>query len=236
MSQSSNVVKLVPDNKKVKDRTSTPFNVYVVGGGYEYIKMLYDLGYGGAKGLGEADIVLFTGGEDVDPSLYGEAALQQTRFNPVRDKREKAIYEEALKANIPMVGICRGGQFLNVMNGGKMWQHVDGHCGNHKMAVLGKDERIITVTSTHHQMMIPNEETALVLATANESSRKLAFNLDKTHAKGSDVDTEVVWYENTSCLCFQPHPEFGSAPAECLAYFDECMDNFIIPSTYNKKD
>ena len=232
----SNAVKL--PEKKERSRIANPFKVYVVGGGYDYIRMMLALGYAGAKGLGDADIILFTGGEDVDPALYGEKALKGTNYNTMRDNKESVIYQEALAAKIPMVGICRGGQFLNVMNGGKMWQHVNNHCGNHKMTDVllsahRGEEVTLEVTSTHHQMMIPNEETALILATAAMSTSKLSFTSDLSIPKPHG-DVEVVWYENTSCLCFQPHPEFRTAPAECVNFFDECMDNYVIPSTFGK--
>lgn len=210
------------------------FKVYVVGGGYEYIQLLYSQGYGGAKGLGDADVVLFTGGEDVTPQLYGEKPLNTTNFNVARDEREKIIYDEALKASIPMVGICRGGQFLNVMNGGKMFQHVDGHCGTHDMMIPGDPNRVIKVTSTHHQMMIPNPETALVLAVASQARSKQSYGYSVETLEPSMDDTEVIWYDKTSCLCFQPHPEFLNAPKECKDYFDECMSNFVIPATYGR--
>src|SRR5690242_167619 len=132
--------------------------VYVVDGGYEYIALMYRLGCDGAKGVDDADIILFTGGEDVNPELYGEVALHTTHFNRLRDQKEKLIFDAALEREIPMVGICRGGQALNVFNGGKMWQHVNNHCRSHVIRVevppmvkdkKGKEHRrTLEVTST----------------------------------------------------------------------------------------
>lgn len=225
-------------NKKEKDKVKEESNrpkVYVVGGGFEYIRMLWNLGCDGAKGLDDADVVLFTGGEDVNPELYGEPVMAKTQFNRFRDDRERAIYHGALERELPMVGICRGGQFLNVMNGGKLWQHVTDHTGNHVARVEvppfneGDKRRTIIVTSTHHQMMIPTDD-AIVLLTANEAEEKNSPTLAKLGKSKDDPDTEVVWYDDTKCLCFQPHPEFGSAPAECTDFFEECMDNFVYPA------
>lgn len=56
----------------------------------------------------EADLVIFTGGEDVDPSLYNEPRHPRTSSNITRDIREKDIYEYCLDKKIPMLGICRG--------------------------------------------------------------------------------------------------------------------------------
>lgn len=209
--------------------------VYVVGGGYDYIRLMYNLSCDGAKGIDDADVVLFTGGEDVDPRLYGEIPMARTVFNTERDKKEKAIFEICVERGIPMVGICRGGQFLNVMNGGKMWQHVTNHAGRNHLARIeippfnGNQRRTITVTSTHHQMMIPTDE-AIILLTALEAYEKNRHGYSKIGPLDeTDLDIEAVFYDATNCLCFQPHPEYGNAPADCVDFFEECLDNFIFP-------
>lgn len=207
--------------------------VYIVGGGFEYIRLMYKLGCDGAKGVEDADVILFTGGEDVDPHLYGEVPLAKTHYSKLRDEREQKIFDRALELGIPMVGICRGGQFLNVMNKGKMWQHVSCHTRNHLMRIevppfnKGK-RRTIEVTSTHHQMMIPTDE-AIILGTAMEALEKDCVGYTKIGKDENDPDTEVVLYEDTHCLCFQPHPEFNHAPAECVDFFEECLDAYIYP-------
>jgi gamma-glutamyl-gamma-aminobutyrate hydrolase PuuD len=208
--------------------------VYVVGGGFEYIRLMYRLGCDGAKGLDDADVVLFTGGEDVNPELYGEVPMAKTHFNRIRDDFEQAIYKGALERELPMVGICRGGQFLNVMNDGKMWQHVNNHCGNHiarvEVAPFRDDgkRRTVEVTSTHHQMMIPAAH-AIVLMTALEASEKDSPAYAKVGKVANEPDTEAVFYDGTNCLCFQPHPEFNAAPADCVDIFEEFLNDWIFP-------
>jgi gamma-glutamyl-gamma-aminobutyrate hydrolase PuuD len=212
---------------------------YVVGGGFEYIRLLYSLGCDGAKTLDEADLVLFTGGEDVNPELYGEPCMPRTNFHRHRDEKEAAIYRSALERELPMVGICRGGQFLNVMNGGKMWQHVAGHTCSHTARIevppfVGKDNkrRTIMVTSTHHQMMIPTDD-AIVLATADNCYERIGPTMTKIGKQKDEPDIEVVFYDDTNCLCFQPHPEFAACPADCVDFFEECLDNYIYPRIPN---
>lgn len=210
--------------------------VYVVNGGFEYIKLMYNLGYDGARNLDEADVVLFTGGEDVNPEMYGEPCLAKTNFNRARDEREHVIFKGALDRELPMIGICRGGQFLNAENGGKLWQHVTGHTRNHIARIevppfnKGNKRRTIEVTSTHHQMMIPADD-AIVLLTACEALEKNSPSFSKVGKSETEPDIEAVFYDDTNCLCFQPHPEFGNAPAECVDFFQECVDNFIFPRT-----
>lgn len=208
--------------------------VYVVGGGFEYIRLFLLLGYTGAKGVDDADVVVFTGGEDVDPAFYGERPLNTTNFNTRRDEREKEIFTQASKDGIPMVGICRGSQFLNVMNGGKLYQHVTNHCNNHKafvqVAPMDKNNkpREITVTSTHHQMMIPTDK-AIILLTAHEAMEKHSMGRSLVGLSKDAPDIEAVFYPDTNSLCFQPHPEFINCPSDCVDFFEECLDNWIVP-------
>lgn len=231
------------NKKKEKTKPKEPElrpKVYIVGGGYECIALMYRLGCNGAKSVDGADIVLFTGGEDVDPRLYKEVPLAKTHFNRARDDKELAIFDEALQKGIPMVGICRGGQFLNVASGGSMWQHVNGHTGTHIARVEippfrnGNKRRIISVTSTHHQMMRPSKD-ATILCTAQECSDKMSPAYNKIGKDPKDPDIEVVFYEDTGCLCFQPHPEFGTAPADCVDFFEECLEKYIYPRVKEKK-
>src|SRR5690606_36449796 len=102
-------------------------------------------------GLGMPDLICFTGGADVSAELYGEENTYSF-CDPERDEEERIIYDMALAHGIPMVGICRGGQFLNVMNGGKMIQHIEGHSGDREIQTLGSvDEPVFIIREDHHQ-------------------------------------------------------------------------------------
>ena len=83
------------------------------------------------------DGLLFTGGQDVDPALYGEPPMETCgELCPARDRLETALLQGALPRKIPILGICRGLQFLNVRLGGTLWQDLpsqrpEGH--SHRM-------------------------------------------------------------------------------------------------------
>lgn len=203
--------------------------VYVVGGGFQYMKMFHDAGFKGARSVEDADIICFTGGEDVDPALYGEKPLPNTHFNRQRDDFEAGIYGEALGLNKPMIGICRGSQFLNVMQGGKLWQHVNNHAvgAGHAISCMKTGEEIEGMTSTHHQMMRPTEG-AEYIALAALSTLKQAENDVEAREKPELDDVEVVWYADSLCLCFQPHPEFSHGP--CRDYFLGLVDEYVMPA------
>ena len=123
--------------------------------------------------VGQFDGFLLTGGQDVAPALYGEAVSDKCGEPcPERDAMETVLLKYALEADKPILGICRGIQFLNVYFGGTLYQDLPAeytsdtehhmtppydravHCvrltaGSPLHALLEKD--ILGVNSYHHQ-------------------------------------------------------------------------------------
>lgn len=168
----------------------------------------------------EGGIIVFPGGYDINPEFYGEERLPKTIISKHSDERDKR-YWDAVKDRdeITKVGICRGAQFLNVMNGGALFQDVDNHTEDHHMVDLFITKSDVHVTSTHHQMMIPNEDNGVVLGITKRAS---TYYSHKQREK-PEFDTEVVFYPETKSLCFQPHPEYSGAN-ECRLYFFDLID------------
>lgn len=224
-------------------------NVLVLAGANSQLieAMFIQEGWGLVDDINDADLIQFVGGEDVDPSLYDQHKHKTTSFNRLRDDGEMIVYLAAIERGIPMAGICRGGQFLNVMNGGRLYQDVDNHAitGTHKAWLTGA-ALPIDVTSTHHQMMDPDwESDVLVLMTANESKRKWSMSNLKygeyeavaypPHDKPTDI--EALYYRSTQCLCFQPHPEFtGQQARETREVYFTLLDRYLFDDMENIKE
>lgn len=199
--------------------------VYIVGTDFGISGMYLRRGWTLVNSIDESvSLIQFTGGEDVDPSYYSETKHARTYSNPSRDAAEAGIYNEWV-GKLPMAGICRGGQFLNVMNGGKMWQHINNHAlsGKHD-AYCELTETFYAVTSTHHQMMIPAKHGKLLLH-ASESTVRESANHTET---GKGVDVEAVFYPDTYCVCFQPHPEYVNINDECQNLFFNYLERLIL--------
>jgi putative glutamine amidotransferase len=80
--------------------------------------------------LDVVDGIVFTGGSDLDPALYGEEAHPETSgIVRERDQFELALMRAALERDVPMLAICRGSQVLNVALGGRLEQHVPDRVG-----------------------------------------------------------------------------------------------------------
>ncbi|MGA2321743.1 MAG: gamma-glutamyl-gamma-aminobutyrate hydrolase family protein [Solirubrobacteraceae bacterium] len=79
------------------------------------------------------DGLLLAGGADIDPAVYGEAAHAETVGTvPERDVFEIAIARAAIARDLPVLGICRGMQLINVACGGTLLQHLPERLGHHE--------------------------------------------------------------------------------------------------------
>lgn len=202
--------------------------VYIVGGGSGgYSRMFIAAGWALARNIKEADLVQFTGGEDVSPCLYGEERHPYTGDSIERDLYEAGYFAFAQRMGIPMAGICRGGQFLNVMSGGSMYQHVSKHATgqNHSIYDQVKEKWVNDCSSTHHQMM-RHGDLGQLIGTANEGGFKEYVKDGKVVRIEDDIfdDVEVVYYAHTKALCFQPHAEFFGPGQECFEYYFELIE------------
>jgi putative glutamine amidotransferase len=73
--------------------------------------------------------LLLSGGADLDPTRYGRANQGSTGVEPDRDALEADAWAAAQQRGLPVLGICRGFQVINVLSGGALFQDVDGHAG-----------------------------------------------------------------------------------------------------------
>jgi gamma-glutamyl-gamma-aminobutyrate hydrolase PuuD len=116
------------------------------------------------------DGLVFSGGSDLDPGLYGQERHRETTgVVPARDSAELALLEAALARDLPMLAICRGVQILNVARGGDLVQHLPdrvGHEGHKEVPGVFADHDVeiepgtqlagvlgdrIAIKSHHHQ-------------------------------------------------------------------------------------
>lgn len=210
-------------------------NVFIVGlFNFHDFKTMYEgRGFNIVDSVEKADIVQFTGGEDVSPALYGEHTHVTTGKNHQRDMEEIQTYQQAKHLGKFIVGVCRGSQFLCVMNGGKLYQHVTGHAvwGGHN-AVDVETGKIIPVTSTHHQMMKP-PKGAIVVALAETMLSLVKYCMTHIDTKPMEIpcighkdEVESCYFPDTKTLCFQPHPEYVSKEHACQEYFFSLLERW----------
>lgn len=168
----------------------------------------------------KADIIIFEGGTDISPSIYNEPRGKYTQVSGLteRDKKEIELFNYGIRHNKFLVGICRGGQLLTALNGGKLIQHVNNH-GSSRHAVKTWDNKTYNMNSLHHQMFypwdLPKEDYKLISWTEGISTTylngwddEISFPNDAITEEGLIIEPEVVFYPKTKSFSVQGHPEF----------------------------
>lgn len=153
--------------------------------------------------LAVLDGIVFSGGEDIGPELYGEDVWNETVYvDSVRDVSDFLLAQAALDSRKPILAICRGEQLMNVVLGGSLYQDIPtqvsgdvGHGGTtHQIgiedgsvlaALFGTDS--LEVNSTHHQAV-----------------KRIAPGLTVTARSGDGI---IEAWEADNIIAVQFHPE-----------------------------
>ncbi len=174
-------------------------------------------------GLAQASALLLTGGQDIHPSHWNpqEAVHPRAEVDPARDAFEIPLVRAAWERRLPILGICRGEQILNVALGGSLIQDVPDHFGcepgrhqhgtpahpdlHHRVqlapasrlrALLGED--VFLVNSRHHQAV---KRVALDLVA-------VGWHLDTVHREtGPLVEALEATDPTRWVFAVQWHPE-----------------------------
>jgi putative glutamine amidotransferase len=132
------------------------------------------------------DGLLLTGGADLDPARYGRPNEGSRNLEPERDELEAAAFAVAAARGVPVLGVCRGFEAMNVFSGGTILQDVAGHQGpawghgpalTHAIRLVPgtATARLLdptasgagsTVNSYHHQAVRPLDLAPAFIATA----------------------------------------------------------------------
>ncbi len=113
------------------------------------------------------DGLLLTGGADLDPARYGRPNQGSVDIEPERDALEATAYSAAAARAVPVLGLCRGFQAINVFNGGTLLQHVPGHVG----AGWGQGP-----AAEHPLRLVPGSRLARILSPTNPRAGATTVN------------------------------------------------------------
>jgi putative glutamine amidotransferase len=160
------------------------------------------------------DGFLFTGGQDVHPALYNQTELPFCgKTSARRDAFEKALLEEILRLDKPVLGICRGLQFLNVMLGGSLYQDIPSQTAPAEPLIHSQEKPYDVPV---HELSLPEGpvrrlaggETIRVNSLHHQAIARLADGL-RPAATAPDGIMEAAWMPaRRFVLGVQWHPEF----------------------------
>lgn len=193
--------------------------------------------------LDALDGLVLAGGADIDPAIYGEARHRCTiNTRPERDVVEVALARGALERDLPLLGICRGMQLLNVACGGTLIQHLPGDVGHtdHRRSLGSFD-------NADHDVLLAEGSLAAraagELRHATKSHHHQAVDRlgDGLVATGWSVLDDLVEAieapERSFALGVQWHPEVdrdsrvvGALVAAAADVADEAARGFVLPA------
>jgi len=175
-------------------------------------------GYEQTSFIEDASMVVFTGGSDISPRLYGQKLHRTTTPWEERDKLEVDAFHVARSLGIPMFGICRGAQLLCALNGGKLWQNVSHHGVNHMIYDAGLDKMFPT-SSCHHQMCRPDLDKTDVLGWAYHQTDIFEDDSTTIEEQGEfGTEPELMYHKNLNALAVQGHPEWMPADSPMVRW------------------
>lgn len=176
------------------------------------------------KEIHDSNLVMFTGGPDVTPKLYGHCPHHSTSSSVERDETDKKAYDIATYSQLPKIGICRGAQFLCVMAGGTLVQDQSNGMAIHAVKTFTK--KSLPVRSDHHQAQypwgLPEGTWDLLSWTESMHSKHIGWHNGvgitelinslghryNSPTKGPHLpEIEDVYYRNINALAIQSHPE-----------------------------
>lgn len=185
------------------------------------------------------DVLMLTGGEDVDPSRYGELPSPNLGgVNVERDKFEHDLLTAAVRCKLPVVGICRGMQHLNVFFGGSLYQDLPSGLPEYTIEHRAVAATSVTDLDTHHWISVV-EGSRL----ANVLGRGSRFSVNSRHhqavrrvapgfvvtARSDDGIIEAIESMSYPAAGVQFHPERMSAFENIneAENFFRCLSDFV---------
>lgn len=175
------------------------------------------------------DGVLLTGGGDIAPSYYGEEPLPQLgEVDDVRDVLELSIAKLAMRRNLPMLGICRGMQVINVAFGGSLYQDLPSQLGTdveHRRNSQGeRSKHMATISGGTKLHQLLGVDSLLVNSSHHQAVKTVAKGA-VVEAKSSDGVVEAIdFFPYHRVLAVQWHPEGFNGKNE---HMNKLFDFFV---------
>jgi putative glutamine amidotransferase len=204
----------VSEKEKAKGAGSPYFQALVAAGARpEELKLVSATHDPDSRRAEDFDGILFAGGEDVDPALYDEAVkYANVHANRARDEFELSLLERALKHRLPILGICRGIQMINVKFGGTLYQDLKSETAteiDHKQpGGRGDETHTVTLTDPESHLAEVFRGSCRVNSLHHQAIKRLGRGLKVTaHCEDGLVEAVEAADEYPYLVAIQWHPE-----------------------------
>ncbi len=152
--------------------------------------------------------VVVTGGHDIDPVLYAAEPEVEPRYDAQRDQFESDVIDDALARDLPMLGICRGAQLMNVRLGGTLVQDLNAHRQHTSKRRTPLPLKSLIIEHDSRYLSYMGAGVRRINSLHNQAIDRLGKGLN---VAGRDLDDIVQAVEDRSArfrLGVQWHPEF----------------------------
>jgi putative glutamine amidotransferase len=164
-------------------------------------------GTGRPADLDTVDGVIVGGGDDISPDLYGFAVVTAARLDPARDALERLLVTGAVERNMPVLGICRGAQMINVALGGTLDQDAYGtYTASRKLWTVLPRKRVHVCAGTRLARLV-GEAPMIVNALHSQAVDKLGADLQVAARDESGMIQAVERLRDPFAIGVQWHPE-----------------------------
>jgi putative glutamine amidotransferase len=180
--------------------------------------------------LDQLDGLILAGGADVDPATYGAEAHPETKGTvPARDEVELALTKAAVERDMPVLGICRGMQLLNVALGGTLDQHTPesvGHCEHRRnLGTFEGNDHDVALTPGSLAARAAGEDLHGTKSHHHQGVATLGEGLTITGVSSIDDYPEAIEAPaNQFVLGVQWHPEADEHSQVIAAFVAEARD------------
>ena len=186
---------------------------------------------GALEAVAALDGLVLAGGPDLDPAAYGQDPHPRTGTpNPDRDDWEFALLGEALRQRIPVLGVCRGMQLLNVAQGGRLIQHLPEEVGDlaHQPAPAVFGDQSVQVRPGSRLASIVGPGPVPVRCYHHQAVAKLGSDLLPAAWSGDETVEAIEMPQFGFVIGVQWHPE---ADPSDNRLFDALVDAAVRNST-----